>query len=160
MWVITMQHNMMKLATLLLFSLPISYCFGNNDMVIYTNLVQQWRNEISICFNNAEKEVYNITPTPDDDLVRPDEDPAKCPCKGTGVITHGDGHTTPCPFHSKELPIEPEPEPEPKTTEVLKDPPLVKINKVTCECETRCACDDCQCQKTTVDLLLKKTEIK
>jgi len=32
------------------------------------------------------------------DLV-PNEDPAKCPCKGTGKITHGDGHQTDCPFH-------------------------------------------------------------
>lgn len=153
-----MQLNNMILPLFILLSSSMAYAINNDDMVIYTNLVQQWKNEISICFNNAEKEVYNIIPTPDDDLVRPDEDPAKCPCKGTGVITHGDGHTTPCPFHSKELPIEPEP--EPKTTEVLKDPPLVKVNKVTCECETRCACDDCQCQKTTVDLLLRKTEIK
>jgi predicted metal-binding protein len=34
-------------------------------------------------------------------VIGPDEDPAKCVCKGTGVIIHGDGHKTPCPFHSK-----------------------------------------------------------
>jgi len=35
------------------------------------------------------------------DLV-PNPDAAKCPCKGTGVITHGDGHTTECPYHGAE----------------------------------------------------------
>ena len=35
------------------------------------------------------------------DLV-PNEDPAKCPCKGTGKITHGDGHQTDCPFHGNQ----------------------------------------------------------
>jgi hypothetical protein len=37
------------------------------------------------------------------DLVpHPDKD--KCPCKGTGVITHGDGHTTECPYHGADAP--------------------------------------------------------
>ena len=31
----------------------------------------------------------------------PDPDINKCVCDGTGIITHGDGHTTPCPYHSK-----------------------------------------------------------
>ena len=35
------------------------------------------------------------------DLV-PHEDPDKCPCKGTGVIVHGDGHKTECPFHGNQ----------------------------------------------------------
>ena len=35
------------------------------------------------------------------DLV-PHEDPDKCPCKGTGKITHGDGHQTDCPFHGNQ----------------------------------------------------------
>jgi len=31
----------------------------------------------------------------------PNPDINKCACKGTGSITHGDGHKTPCPYHSK-----------------------------------------------------------
>ena len=34
-----------------------------------------------------------------DNALGPDPDPAKCICKGTGIITHGDGHQTPCPYH-------------------------------------------------------------
>jgi len=36
---------------------------------------------------------------PDVPDLAPNEDPDKCPCKGTGKITHGDGHQTDCPFH-------------------------------------------------------------
>jgi len=40
------------------------------------------------------------SPIPDDEEANgPHEDPAKCVCRGTGKITHGDGHQTPCPFH-------------------------------------------------------------
>ena len=45
-------------------------------------------------------------PTP-----KPDPDPLKCPCKGTGDITHGDGHITPCPYHQKSDKNEEEPPP-------------------------------------------------
>ena len=31
----------------------------------------------------------------------PDPDPKKCICKGSGIIVQGDGHKTPCPYHSK-----------------------------------------------------------
>ena len=51
-------------------------------------------NEGYIAFIANESE--QKTPTP-----KPDPDPLKCPCKGTGDITHGDGHITPCPYHQK-----------------------------------------------------------
>jgi hypothetical protein len=38
-------------------------------------------------------------PPPPDDVPKPHPDVDKCACKGTGVITHGDGHKTPCPYH-------------------------------------------------------------
>ena len=42
----------------------------------------------------------NWDSVPDDEQVDgPHEDPDKCVCKGTGKITHGDGHQTPCPYH-------------------------------------------------------------
>ena len=31
----------------------------------------------------------------------PDPDPKKCICKGSGIIVHGDGHKTVCPYHGK-----------------------------------------------------------
>lgn len=49
-------------------------------------------------FIKAEKEIYKH---PVDDVLRPDPDPKKCICKGTGVIVHGDGHKTPCEYHGK-----------------------------------------------------------
>lgn len=49
-------------------------------------------------FTKAEKEIYK---QPIDDPLRPHPDPKKCICKGTGIITHGDGHTTPCEYHAK-----------------------------------------------------------
>lgn len=132
-----------------------SYALADIDIgKMYASMVEQWRVEIKTAFDTAEKNVFNVVPTPDE-VVGPHEDPAKCVCKGSGTIVHGDGHTTPCPFHSRE----PEPEAEPEI-ETIADPPLVKIKKTTCRCETRCACDDCQCAKGEVELLLRKTEIK
>jgi hypothetical protein len=124
---------------------------------VYTSVVKQWKAEIVQCFNNAEKEIYNIDPKPIPDIVGPDEDPNKCACKGTGIITHGDGHTTPCPFHSKKLTPE-EPLPADSDVGFVKEEPLVKIRKTTCQCETKCACDDCKCEKSEVDLWLQKVE--
>lgn len=36
-------------------------------------------------------------PAPPPPGPKPDDDQCCAECKGTGVITHGDGHTTPCP---------------------------------------------------------------
>jgi len=67
-------------------------------------------NEKIVAANNAfelaESNVFNTTPVVPivpDDIKPPDPDADKCPCKGTGVITHGDGHKTECPFHSMNL---------------------------------------------------------
>ena len=54
-------------------------------------------------FDKAEKKILDSKPdVPDDTPLVPDPDPEKCVCKGTGKIVHGDGHVTPCPYHSKE----------------------------------------------------------
>jgi hypothetical protein len=140
------------LIVFLLLSSSTAYALPEINMAqVYTSLVDQWREEIKNAFEQAEKLIYNVVPNPDEDLLIPDEDPAKCPCKGTGTIKQGDGHETECPFHSSEF--------QEASTDVLTDPPLVKVNRIICECDTRCACNDCQCQKTTMDLWLKK-EIK
>ena len=53
-------------------------------------------------FSRVERDILKIEPkpAPNDEDLKPDPDKNKCACKGTGKIIHGDGHTTPCPFHS------------------------------------------------------------
>jgi hypothetical protein len=65
---------------------------------MYSSYVEEWKNQCSIAFDKAEKEVLekNVVPVPDDGT---NPDPSKCICKGTGVIVQGDGHRTACPFH-------------------------------------------------------------
>lgn len=76
-------------------------CSTESITNMYADYVEVWKKEVSNSFDEAEIKVYNITPTPD--IVGPDEDPAKCICKGTGVITHGDGHKTSCPYHGSKF---------------------------------------------------------
>ena len=59
--------------------------------------------EVNDAFDKAEDTVLKVDPkpNPNPEPVGPDPDPKKCICRGTGVITHGDGHTTPCPYHKK-----------------------------------------------------------
>ena len=73
-----------------------------NDIAnMYTNYIDQWKKEVSKAFDEAEIKVFNKTPIPD--VIGVHEDPAKCICKGTGVIVQGDNHKTPCPYHSKQF---------------------------------------------------------
>lgn len=60
--------------------------------------VEAYKESAKESFTKAEKEIYK---QPVDDTLRPHPDPKKCICKGTGIITHGDGHTTPCEYHAK-----------------------------------------------------------
>lgn len=88
------------LTLILCLSTTSTYAIYEDDIAeLYASLVDQWKAQISVAFDTAEKEIFNIDPpvVP----VGPNEDPAKCVCKGTGTIVQGDGHTTPCPFHSK-----------------------------------------------------------
>ncbi len=85
-------------------------------------------------FKDAEKKILGSTPGPDDTPLVPDPDPEKCVCKGTGKIVHGDGHTTPCPYHGPDNPPE----------------------DVKCKCDTsrtRCDCKaksgECSCATKT-----------
>lgn len=148
-----MKKTLLTIAFLLSSSTAFAIISETDIMQIYASLVNQWKAQISESFDLAEKEVFNIdVPEPP---TGPDEDPAKCICKGTGKIVQGDGHVSPCPFHSKQEPEEVE-----ETAEEVEFPPLVKIKKSTCQCETKCGCDECKCQKFETELLLKKTEIE
>lgn len=66
---------------------------------MYVDYIEQWKTECSSAFDKAEKEIYKTSP--EDEIIRPNEDPNKCPCKGSGIIVQGDGHKTVCPFHEK-----------------------------------------------------------
>lgn len=64
--------------------------------------VQTFSNKVANALHKAQLNVLGSTPSPDDvKPLGPDEDPNKCACRGTGVIRHGDGHTTKCPYHGK-----------------------------------------------------------
>lgn len=75
-------------------------CFLSPEDItnMYSSYVEQWTKEISHSFDEAEKEVFKKSPSPDN-LIKPDPDPKKCICKGTGIIVHGDGHKTTCEYH-------------------------------------------------------------
>jgi len=74
------------------------------EVVIKINLDDKIK-KAEASFDYAERTILrdDVPNNPDDEIIRPDPDPDKCPCKGTGEIKHGDGHTTECPFHSINL---------------------------------------------------------
>lgn len=90
----------------IIFSLVILGCqhqygFNEEDITnMYSSYVTEWKEQCKSAFDNAEKEVFIVNPTPKP-VVDTDPDPAKCICKGTGIIVQGDGHKTVCPYHSK-----------------------------------------------------------
>ena len=77
------------------------FCVNPEDITnMYSSYVTEWQEKCKIAFNNAEKEVLKVDPKPQP-VLDTNPDPAKCVCKGTGIIVQGDGHTTPCPYHAK-----------------------------------------------------------
>lgn len=71
---------------------------------MYASYVETWHSDVKQSFNEAEKEVIDAKPIPKpDDIPKIDPDPAKCICKGSGIIVHGDGHKTVCEYHGKSL---------------------------------------------------------
>jgi acyl-CoA synthetase (AMP-forming)/AMP-acid ligase II len=60
-----------------------------------------WRNDEDTkkAFDEAEAKIFTIPKPPVVVIPMEDPDPAKCICKGTGIIVHGDGHKTPCQYH-------------------------------------------------------------
>lgn len=56
---------------------------------------------VNECFDKAEEKVFGNKPDNPDTPSGPDPDPEKCICQGTGKIIQGDGHVTPCPYHSE-----------------------------------------------------------
>lgn len=70
---------------------------------MYENYIERWKIDARESFIKAEKEIFINIPLPPkpDDGTNPDA--KKCICKGTGIITQGDGHTTPCPYHGSQF---------------------------------------------------------
>tara|TARA_R100000152_G_C6782111_1_gene218434 strand:+ start:672 stop:1079 length:408 start_codon:yes stop_codon:yes gene_type:complete len=67
---------------------------------MYEGYIEEWKSGIKLAFNQAEKEIFkDDNPTPD--VLGPHPDPDKCICGGSGIIVHGDGHKTVCPYHGK-----------------------------------------------------------
>ena len=76
------------------------FCVNPEDITnMYSSYVTEWQEQCKSAFDAAEKQVFRPQPKPVVDDTNPD--PAKCVCKGTGIIVQGDGHNTPCPYHSK-----------------------------------------------------------
>jgi len=77
--------------------------FGVNKEDItdmYSDYIDVWKVDIKKSFDKAESEVYQ---SPSPDILGPDPDPKKCICRGSGIIVHGDGHKTVCPYHGKKM---------------------------------------------------------
>jgi len=67
----------------------------------YGSSIDEIQEAVKRAFNDAERLVLGNKPKPDAPKG-PHEDPDKCICGGSGKIRQGDGHVTPCPFHSGE----------------------------------------------------------
>ncbi len=87
---------------LLLFSIFLAGCNVKN-VEIEKDLSEKIK-AANNAFHIAESEVFkdDVIPVAPEDL-KPDPDADKCACKGTGKIVHGDGHSTPCPYHAVEV---------------------------------------------------------
>jgi hypothetical protein len=78
---------------------PVSTDYG-----LQSDEVQSIMDKTLDGFVKAEKDVFDEkSPTPPnpDIPLKPDPDPNKCICQGTGKIEQGDGHYSPCPYHGK-----------------------------------------------------------
>lgn len=85
------------------------YSIETNDITdMYKNYVEDWKLQSKKAFDEAEAKIFIVPKPPVVVIPMEDPDPAKCICKGTGIITHGDGHKTPCQYHgNKQLKFKP-----------------------------------------------------
>jgi len=78
-----------------------NYCSLNTKDIanMYENYIDEWKLQSKKSFDEAEAKIFTTPKPPVVVIPMEDPDPAKCICKGTGIITHGDGHKTPCQYH-------------------------------------------------------------
>ena len=91
-----MKHAIISLCPLVLLAAV--------TLVDFESLTPTPNNPSSYDFDHQRNEGYVafiVNESTHDTTPKPDPDPAKCACKGTGLITHGDGHQTVCPYHGE-----------------------------------------------------------
>jgi hypothetical protein len=83
------------------FVLSVAFLIGGCSQSFLEAYVDttDWTPTISVSLAIATLDTPDPAP---DNIPEPNPDPEKCPCKGTGILTHGDGHTTPCPYHGED----------------------------------------------------------
>lgn len=86
-----MKDKIFKCLTALILTLSMGTPVSSQDLPI-----PEWQEEVKEAFSSAENEVFPRL----ENVPHPDK--SKCPCKGTGTISHGDGHKTECPYHSED----------------------------------------------------------
>ena len=135
--------NMVSLCPLILLAVVTLVDFDGFTATPETPSISEFdhqRNEGYVAFVVNES-AYDRTPRPDD------PDPAECACGGTGILTHGDGHQTPCPCRGTD------------------NNPDDGERDWKCECDsekkgTYCGCkeehDKCDCDKHGVNSVKKK----
>ena len=79
---------MIKFISIFLLTLSINTSTFAQDLP-----VTQWEEEVKQAFSSAENKIFPKLEN------EPHPDVEKCPCKGSGKISQGDGHKTDCPFH-------------------------------------------------------------
>jgi hypothetical protein len=98
-----MRYSLFLILILLGCSSNISQSLPKTEITdMYSSYIDDWKQEATSSFIDAESKIYVVNPIPKPDINDgTNPDPAKCICKGTGIIVQGDGHKTSCPYHSK-----------------------------------------------------------
>lgn len=97
-----------------------------------TKLVKDLRDKIKTIFQEYEDLFFKKT------IVKPDNDKDKehdkkdCPCGGDGIITHGDGHTTPCPCDLCNCKKKGDEQPPKKEKSVVSKPTIIMLSQTFC----------------------------
>ena len=119
-----------KFKWLVVFALLIAFGCSKSEPVYVSGA--DWPPTISVSLGLATLANETAPDVVPDDSPAPHPDVDKCACKGTGFITHGDGHKTPCPYHAK------------------------SAERASCKCDTKstyCNCKNkygaCHCNKQT-----------
>jgi hypothetical protein len=98
-----MRYTLLLILVLLGCSSNIAQSLPKTEITdMYSSYIDDWKQQAELSFKDAESKVYVVDPNPQPDINDgTNPDPAKCICKGTGIIVQGDGHKTSCPYHSK-----------------------------------------------------------
>lgn len=90
-----MNKSTLVIIILVIISFIPKFSVGGGDSVIKINDYAA-EGYVAYIVNSVDKQSEDLNKDKE-----PNPDINKCVCEGSGVITHGDGYTTPCPYHSK-----------------------------------------------------------